>query len=73
MIFIDIDHFSRIFIDMYIRGSATLIHLRVSLYVLVIPPLREIWRVYMHDARGRIAPDGEGVYTSQITKKGWYR
>ena len=45
-----------------------------EVYVLVITPLRGIWRVYTHDARGRVAPEGRGrIYTSQITKKGCYR
>ena len=32
----------------------------VCIYVLVITPLRGIWRVYTHDARGRVAPEGRG-------------
>ena len=28
------------------------------IYVLVITPPRVIWRVYTHDARGRVAPEG---------------
>ena len=34
------------------------------LYVLVITPLPVIWRVYMHDARGRAAHEG-GVHIYQ--------
>ena len=33
-------------------------------YVLVITPLPVIWRVYMHDARGRAAHEG-GVHIYQ--------
>ena len=44
---------SRCIADIYIHQLA-------MVYVLVITPLRGIWCVYTHDARGRIAPEGRG-------------
>ena len=39
-------------------------------YMYVITPLRGIWRVYTHDARGRVAPEGRGRIYQPNHKEG---
>ena len=49
----------------YSAGTIYEVHVRSCVvYVLVITPLPVIWRVYMHDARGRAAHEG-GVHIYQ--------
>ena len=47
---------------MFIVQLTQIVH--IVFYVLVITPLPVIWRVYMHDARGRAAHEG-GVHIYQ--------
>ena len=59
----------------YTMAKRYIIHvLCAELRSLYNTPSRDLACIrYTHDARGYVAPEGEGVYTSQITKKGCYK